>query len=65
MTFIKLYYRDENKVMRAVEGGKYSRDGRLILVDQSVYTLTSDEPKEHWRGVGKMFWYWLNQKRSE
>ena len=33
---LKVYYRDENKVFRAIEGVRYSQ--RLLFIDKSVYT---------------------------
>ena len=45
--WIKLYYRDENKVMRAVKGIKILPNSTISL-DQSVYTLTSKAGNKYW-----------------
>jgi hypothetical protein len=45
--WIKLYYRDENKVMRAVEGVKILPN-EMISLDKSVYTLESERGNKYW-----------------
>jgi len=37
---VKLYYRDANKVFRAVEGIDISRESKFLYVRKSVYTQT-------------------------
>lgn len=37
--WVKVYYRDSNKVMRVIPGVQYL-PGSVIILDESVYTLS-------------------------
>jgi oligoribonuclease NrnB/cAMP/cGMP phosphodiesterase (DHH superfamily) len=53
MGWLKLYYRDNKKVMRALEGIKVlvvpGSEPAAIYLAESVYTLTSQ--------AGRMYWF--------
>ena len=41
---MKLYFRDKDGVMRAVDGVRLvDREMKVLFIDKSVYTLTSDD----------------------
>jgi len=42
---LKLYYRDSNKVMRALPGIEYAPNTKSIFIHRSVYTQTR---KDDW-----------------
>jgi hypothetical protein len=57
MTWLKLYYRDKDKVMRAIPGIKILPGNILpaaIYLDQSVYTLTMKAGRRWWFDATKL-----------
>jgi len=51
MTWLKLYYRDKNKVMRSIPGIKLLPGGivpAMIYLDESVYTLSFQANGRWW-----------------
>ncbi len=52
MGWLKLYYRDNQKVMRAIEGVRIlvdpGSDPVMIYLDESVYTLESHVGARYW-----------------
>jgi len=57
MSWLKVYYRDKDKVMRAIEGIRVivvpGSDPAAIYLDESAYTLTSHTAP----GVHGRYWF--------
>jgi len=61
MGWLKLYYRDNQKVMRAIEGVRIlvdpGSDPVMIYLDESVYTLESHVKKCKWIMTDETCWH--------